>query len=49
MEMGEAAHEPLKLGLAEAEDRQLIRILEQLFVETTKRLLDMRLEKTETL
>ena len=49
MEMGEAAHEPLKLSLPEAEDRQLIKILEQLFVETAKRLLDMKLEKTETL
>ena len=47
--MGEAAHEPLKLGLVEAEDRQLTKILELPFEETAKRLLDMRLEKTETL
>ena len=45
--MGEAAREPLKLGLAEAEDRQLTKILELPFVETAKRLLDMKVEKTE--
>ena len=47
--MDEAAHELLKLGLAEAEDRKLTKTLELPFVETAKRLLDMRLEKTETL
>ena len=37
--MDEAAHELLKLGLAEAEDRQLTKTLELPFVETAKKII----------